>query len=86
MMNKHPHEIVVAVVILVIVLFVVGMVLSVDEEPSIILYPHEKSETQRTWANDGIIVTARHDGHMFVVFAGNGGGICHHPDCPKCRK
>ena len=39
----------------------------------------------RSWANGGHIETCIHDGHWFVVFGGNGGGVCHHPDCPKCK-
>jgi hypothetical protein len=39
-----------------------------------------------SYTNGGNLVTCEHDGHWFVVFGGNGGGVCHHPDCPKCRK
>lgn len=44
----------------------------------------EKCKVERTYALGGSIITVTHDGHMFVLFAGNGAGICHHPECKKC--
>ena len=39
----------------------------------------------------GDIITVEHDGHLFVVLSRHSGyagmgGICHHPDCPKCKE
>jgi cbb3-type cytochrome oxidase subunit 1 len=40
---------------------------------------------ESSYANGGRIATCIHDGHWFVTMGGNGGGICHHPECPKCQ-
>jgi len=46
--------------------------------------PHDSMDGAET--ESASIYTQEHDGHWFCVYAnGHRGGICHHPDCPKCK-
>lgn len=60
----------------VLFLLIVGLL---DPSPA---HPKAISSTQ---ASSQRLNTDLHDGHWFVTLGGSRGGVCHHPDCPKCK-
>ena len=65
---------------IVVVGLVVGFIAAV--------FKGAEQEKQERVVNCGSLETVLHDGHWFVIVRQQGAinSVCHHPDCPKCKK